>query len=151
MHFSTCVVYVFDLFHTQLFHLLLHSSVPTCPVRCAGFPGVSAEWGVCVLWAGWALQRTQHAKEMKTVPITQNFCSPRVIHSVCQSPLGVPHYAPERKASISFHTTAWRVRVCSSADSPRTSETPVHLCARESWQASGSVGSPLLLDCSQLF
>lgn len=63
---------------------------------------MSAVWGVCVLWAGWALQRTQHAKEMKTVPITQNFCSPRVIHSVCLLPLGVPHYAPERKAAFLF-------------------------------------------------
>lgn len=149
MHFPTYVVCVFNLFHTRLFYLLWHSSIPTCPCGAQDFQVRLSVGCVC---AEGRTSFTAHppgkedensSKLLKTAVLQGLF----IVSACCcwVSPIMLL-----REKQVFLFTPLHGVRVCSSTDSPPHALR--HLCTAvrgRPWPASSSVGRPLLLDCSQ--
>lgn len=135
---------------TYLTYFIHNSSVRDSTAVFLPAPRPCLRCGACTCWA---LQRTQRAKGMKQLQITRNFCSPRIIHSVCLllwvSPI---MFLREKQVFISHHCAG------SQGVLPQTASAtphPAHLTSGDMrtsvrgkpWQASSR--GPPLLDCSK--
>lgn len=115
---------------TYLTYFIHNSSVRDSTAVFLPAPRPCLRCGACTCWA---LQRTQRAKGMKQLQITRNFCSPRIIHSVCLllwvSPI---MFLREKQVFISHHCAGSQgvLPQTASATPPTPPTSRLETCAR---------------------